>query len=168
MLSLNYENINCVMTQILKFSCASFSYVNISYVLAEIVHCMTYLLQWLFLLHRVIISTCDTFFCFSSIYGPQWLFRLKKSSFHCIYPKSHFLQQLEMWGKGLIISTFLLGILVSFLISNGINRLKGKTICSSRVNKLFSLHIFVYEITIKVCERNRWRAWPSKSFWSPH
>ena len=36
MLSLNYENINCVMSQILKLSCASFSYVNISYVLAEI------------------------------------------------------------------------------------------------------------------------------------
>ena len=34
MLSLNYENINNVMTQILKLSCASFSYVNISYVLA--------------------------------------------------------------------------------------------------------------------------------------
>ena len=36
MLSLSYENINYVMTQILKLSCASFSYVNISYVLA---HC---------------------------------------------------------------------------------------------------------------------------------
>ena len=35
MLSLNYENINNVMTQILKLSCASFSYVNISYVLAN-------------------------------------------------------------------------------------------------------------------------------------
>ena len=34
MLSVNYENINNVMTQILKLSCASFSYVNISYVLA--------------------------------------------------------------------------------------------------------------------------------------
>ena len=34
MLSLNDENINYVMTQILKLSCASFSYVNISYVLA--------------------------------------------------------------------------------------------------------------------------------------
>ena len=34
MLSLNYENINNVMTQILKLSCASFSHVNISYVLA--------------------------------------------------------------------------------------------------------------------------------------
>ena len=34
MLSLNYENINYVITQILKLSCASFSYVNISYVLA--------------------------------------------------------------------------------------------------------------------------------------
>ena len=33
MLSLSYENINYVMTQILKLSCASFSYVNISYVL---------------------------------------------------------------------------------------------------------------------------------------
>ena len=32
MLSLSYENINYVMTQILKLSCASFSYVNISYV----------------------------------------------------------------------------------------------------------------------------------------
>ena len=37
MLRLNYENINYVMTQILKLSCASFSYVNISYVLA---HCL--------------------------------------------------------------------------------------------------------------------------------
>ena len=36
MLSLNYENINYVMTQILKLSCASFSYVNISYVLARV------------------------------------------------------------------------------------------------------------------------------------
>jgi hypothetical protein len=46
---------------------------------------------------------------------------------------------------------------VSFLISNGMNRLKG--ICSFRVNKLFSpTHIVVYEITIKVCERNRWKA----------
>ena len=35
MLSVNYENINNVMTQILKLSCASFSYVNISYVLAS-------------------------------------------------------------------------------------------------------------------------------------
>ena len=35
MLSLNYENINYVMTQILKLSCASVSYVNISYVLAH-------------------------------------------------------------------------------------------------------------------------------------
>ena len=35
MLSLNYENINYVMIQILKLSCASFSYVNISYVLAQ-------------------------------------------------------------------------------------------------------------------------------------
>ena len=34
MLSLNYENVNHVMTQILKFSCVSFSYVSISYVLA--------------------------------------------------------------------------------------------------------------------------------------
>ena len=34
MLSHNYENINNVMTQILKLSCVSFSYVNISYVLA--------------------------------------------------------------------------------------------------------------------------------------
>ena len=34
MLSLNYENINYVMTQILKLSCVSFSYVSISYVLA--------------------------------------------------------------------------------------------------------------------------------------
>ena len=38
MLSLNYENINYVMTQILKLSCASFSYVNISYVLADVIH----------------------------------------------------------------------------------------------------------------------------------
>ena len=35
MLSLNYENINYVMTQILKLSFASFNYVNISYVLAD-------------------------------------------------------------------------------------------------------------------------------------
>ena len=35
MLSLKYENINYVMTQILKLSCVSFSYVSISYVLAE-------------------------------------------------------------------------------------------------------------------------------------
>ena len=34
MLGLNYENINYVMSQILKLSCVSFSYVNISYVLA--------------------------------------------------------------------------------------------------------------------------------------
>jgi hypothetical protein len=34
MLSLNYENINYVMTQILRLSCVSFSYVSISYVLA--------------------------------------------------------------------------------------------------------------------------------------
>ena len=34
MISLYYENINYVMTQILKLSCVSFSYVNISYVLA--------------------------------------------------------------------------------------------------------------------------------------
>ena len=34
MLSLNYENINYVMTQILKLSYVGFSYVNISYVLA--------------------------------------------------------------------------------------------------------------------------------------
>ena len=36
MLSLKYENINYVMTQILKLSCVSFSYVNISYVLADL------------------------------------------------------------------------------------------------------------------------------------
>ena len=36
MLSLNYENINYVMTQILKLSCVSFSYVKISYVLASL------------------------------------------------------------------------------------------------------------------------------------
>ena len=36
MLSLKYENINYVMTQILKLSCVSFSYVSISYVLAII------------------------------------------------------------------------------------------------------------------------------------
>ena len=35
MLSLNYENINYVMTQILKLSCVSFSYVSISYVLGD-------------------------------------------------------------------------------------------------------------------------------------
>ena len=35
MLSLNNENINYAMTQNLKLSCVSFSYVNISYVLAE-------------------------------------------------------------------------------------------------------------------------------------
>ena len=41
MLSLNYENINYGMTQILKLSCASFSYVNISYVLAQFhYHCV--------------------------------------------------------------------------------------------------------------------------------
>ena len=34
MLSLKYKNINYVMTQILKLSCVSFSYVSISYVLA--------------------------------------------------------------------------------------------------------------------------------------
>ena len=34
MLSFNYENINYVMTQILKLSCVSFSYVSIRYVLA--------------------------------------------------------------------------------------------------------------------------------------
>ena len=34
MLSLNYENINYGMTQILKISFAGFSYINISYVLA--------------------------------------------------------------------------------------------------------------------------------------
>ena len=34
MLSLNNENINYVMTQILKLSCVSFSYVSIRYVLA--------------------------------------------------------------------------------------------------------------------------------------
>jgi hypothetical protein len=34
MLSLNYENINYVMAQILKLSYVSFSYVSISYVLA--------------------------------------------------------------------------------------------------------------------------------------
>ena len=33
MLSLKYKNINYVMTQILKLSCVSFSYVSISYVL---------------------------------------------------------------------------------------------------------------------------------------
>ena len=36
MLSLNYENINYVMSQILKLSCVSFRYVSISYVLAII------------------------------------------------------------------------------------------------------------------------------------
>jgi hypothetical protein len=34
MLSLNYENINYVMTQILRLISVSFSYVSISYVLA--------------------------------------------------------------------------------------------------------------------------------------
>ena len=34
MLSLNYENINYVMSQILKLSCVSFRYVSIRYVLA--------------------------------------------------------------------------------------------------------------------------------------
>ena len=34
MLSLNYDNINYIITQILKLSCVSFSYVSISYVLA--------------------------------------------------------------------------------------------------------------------------------------
>ena len=34
MLSLSYENINYVMTQILKLSFVGFSYVNINYVLA--------------------------------------------------------------------------------------------------------------------------------------
>ena len=38
MLSLKYENINYVMTQILKLSCVSFSYVSISYVLAPVKH----------------------------------------------------------------------------------------------------------------------------------
>ena len=36
MLSLNYENINYGVTQILKLSCVSFSYVNIRYVIAII------------------------------------------------------------------------------------------------------------------------------------
>ena len=36
MLSLKYENINYVMTQILKLSCVSVSYVSISYVLAAL------------------------------------------------------------------------------------------------------------------------------------
>ena len=36
MLSLKYKNINYVMTQILKLSCVSFSYVSISYVLADV------------------------------------------------------------------------------------------------------------------------------------
>ena len=35
MLSLKYEDINYVMTHILTLSCVSFSYVNISYVLAH-------------------------------------------------------------------------------------------------------------------------------------
>ena len=38
MLSLNYENINYVMTQIIRLSCVSFSYVSISYVLAAMSH----------------------------------------------------------------------------------------------------------------------------------
>ena len=41
MLSLNYENIIYVMTQILKLSCVSFSYVRISYVLADQSPCTT-------------------------------------------------------------------------------------------------------------------------------
>ena len=36
MLSLNYENINDVISQILKLSCVSFRYVSISYVLANV------------------------------------------------------------------------------------------------------------------------------------
>ena len=42
MLSLNYENINYVLTQILKLSCVSFSCVSISYVLA-LFHATTFL-----------------------------------------------------------------------------------------------------------------------------
>ena len=38
MISLNYENIKYVMSQILKLSCVSFRYVSISYVLAN-AHC---------------------------------------------------------------------------------------------------------------------------------
>ena len=34
MVSFNYENLNYVMSQFLKLSCVSFSYVSISYVLA--------------------------------------------------------------------------------------------------------------------------------------
>ena len=40
MLSLNFKSLNYVMTQILKLICVSFSYVSISYVLAE-TPCMT-------------------------------------------------------------------------------------------------------------------------------
>ena len=53
MLSLNYENINYVMTQILKLSCVSFSYVSISYVLA--VYLASHLRSCV--LHLVSIST---------------------------------------------------------------------------------------------------------------
>ena len=42
MLSLNYQNINYVMTQILKLNCVSFSYVSMSYVL-DINSVLTYL-----------------------------------------------------------------------------------------------------------------------------
>ena len=38
MLSLNYENVNYVMTQILMLSCVTFSYVSIRYVLAEFMY----------------------------------------------------------------------------------------------------------------------------------
>ena len=38
MISLNYENINYVMNQILKLSCVRFSYGSISYVLAHQMH----------------------------------------------------------------------------------------------------------------------------------
>jgi hypothetical protein len=37
MISLNYENISYVMTQILMLSCVSVSYVSISYVLALLI-----------------------------------------------------------------------------------------------------------------------------------
>ena len=42
MSSLDYENINYVMSQFLKLSCVSLSYVNISYVLALKRHFITF------------------------------------------------------------------------------------------------------------------------------
>ena len=45
MLSLNNENINYVMTQNLKLSCVSFSYVSIRYVLAVCLTCIGSMLR---------------------------------------------------------------------------------------------------------------------------